>query len=96
MSLTWPGAQVNNYGNDVLLAEACRSDVDSLCKNIEGGGGRVHDCLRKHRAELTSACRKEELKLEINETSNVELRPTLKRVRPACSRRALCVHCVRC
>lgn len=73
--------QVNDYGNDVLLAEACRGDVDQFCKQVKGGGGRVHACLRTHRAELSSSCRKEELKLEIQETANLELRPTLKRVR---------------
>ena len=35
--------EVNDFRNDVLLAEACREDVDKFCKNVEPGG-----CLRLH------------------------------------------------
>lgn len=29
--------EVNDFRNDVLLAEACRSDVDKYCKHVEPG-----------------------------------------------------------
>jgi len=29
--------EVNDFRNDVLLAEACRADVDKLCKHVEPG-----------------------------------------------------------
>ncbi len=29
--------EVNDFRNDVLLAEACRSDVDAYCKHVEPG-----------------------------------------------------------
>lgn len=29
--------EVNDFRNDVLLAEACRTDVDKYCKHIEPG-----------------------------------------------------------
>ena len=29
--------EVNDFRNDVLLAEACRYDVDKFCKNVEPG-----------------------------------------------------------
>ena len=29
--------EVNDFRNDVLLAEACRQDVDKFCKNTEPG-----------------------------------------------------------
>ncbi len=29
--------EVNDFRNDVLLAEACRSDVDKFCKHTEPG-----------------------------------------------------------
>lgn len=29
--------EVNDFRNDVLLAEACRSDVDKLCRHVEPG-----------------------------------------------------------
>ena len=32
--------EVNDYRNDVILAEACRTDVDKLCKKVPRGAGR--------------------------------------------------------
>jgi golgi apparatus protein 1 len=29
--------EVNDYRNDVLLAEACRRDVDKFCSNVQKG-----------------------------------------------------------
>lgn len=29
--------EVNDFRNDVLLAEACRTDVDKHCKNVQPG-----------------------------------------------------------
>ena len=29
--------EVNDFRNDVLLAEACRQDVDKFCKNTQPG-----------------------------------------------------------
>jgi golgi apparatus protein 1 len=72
----------------VLLAEACRGDVDKICAKVEAGEGRVHECLREHRGQLTEPCRKEELKLEIQEASNFELRTNLKKVRDSAHRQA--------
>ena len=31
--------EVNDFRNDVLLAEACRSDVDRFCKTVQPGEG---------------------------------------------------------
>lgn len=72
--------EVTDYRNDVILAAACRADVDKLCANIEPGEGRVHECLRAHRTQLSDSCRKEELLLEEMEAENVELRPGIMRV----------------
>ncbi len=30
--------EVNDFRNDVLLAEACRTDVDKHCKTVQPGG----------------------------------------------------------
>ena len=38
--------QVSNFKNDVLLAEACRTDVDKFCGTVEPGkahGGRERE-----------------------------------------------------
>ncbi|MBV1696652.1 MAG: hypothetical protein KGP27_19495 [Hyphomicrobiales bacterium] len=36
--------------------QACRGDVATLCKGIEGGGGKRLACLRENRAKVTPAC----------------------------------------
>ncbi|KAG1660746.1 hypothetical protein FOA52_010620 [Chlamydomonas sp. UWO 241] len=65
--------EVSNFRNDVLLAEACRDDVDKLCSTVEAGEGRVHKCLRDNRKKLSEMCRKEELRLEETEADSIEL-----------------------
>lgn len=69
--------EVMDFRNDVILAAACKADVEKFCQDIEPGEGRVHECLRKNRKALTEQCRKEELLLEQQEAENVELRPGL-------------------
>ena len=47
--------EVSDFQNDVILAEACKTDVESLCPKVEHGEGRMLDCLRKNRFVL-KAC----------------------------------------
>jgi len=72
--------EVNDFRNDVLLAEACRSDVAQFCAEVEGGEGRVHSCLRQNRASLSPKCAEEEEKLNIIQSTNIEFRPRLKKL----------------
>ncbi|KAG2498297.1 hypothetical protein HYH03_003558 [Edaphochlamys debaryana] len=81
--------EVSNFNNDVILAAACRTDVQQFCADILPGEGRMHECLRSHRAQLSDSCRREELLLEEQEAENVELRPGLLRVCRS-ERRAFC------
>jgi|GEM_PF-4618110 len=37
--------------------QACRSDAQHFCSDVEAGGGHKMACLRMHIAELTPACR---------------------------------------
>jgi len=37
--------------------EACRADVERLCKGIEPGGGRLRECLKAHRSAFSQECR---------------------------------------
>jgi hypothetical protein len=37
--------------------EACGDDVRRLCRDVAPGGGRLVQCLRKHQADLSPACR---------------------------------------
>lgn len=32
--------EVSNFKNDILLAEACRTDVEQFCSTVEPGGSR--------------------------------------------------------
>jgi hypothetical protein len=36
---------------------ACMNDVKSLCGSIQPGGGRIRDCMREHRAQLSITCK---------------------------------------
>jgi hypothetical protein len=39
------------------LREACRNDVKALCGSVQPGGGRIRDCMREHRTQLSNACK---------------------------------------
>jgi hypothetical protein len=36
---------------------ACKADIQSLCGSVQPGGGRIRDCMREHRAQLSAACK---------------------------------------
>ncbi|MEW6443251.1 MAG: cysteine rich repeat-containing protein [bacterium] len=38
------------------MKEACGKDVDRLCQDVPQGGGRVLECLREHKSELSQEC----------------------------------------
>lgn len=69
--------EVRDFRNDVILAEACRQDVDHFCASVKPGDGKVHQCLVDHQDSLTVACRAETNHLSIAAASNVELSPSL-------------------
>ena len=59
---------------------ACSLDYSHICKwKVDWFllAGAVLQCLRSHRASLTAECRKEELKLNIIQSQDVRLQPTL-------------------
>jgi Cysteine rich repeat len=49
--------EVSDFRNDVMLAEACKPDVDSHCADVEPGEGRVIECLRMHRCASLARAR---------------------------------------
>lgn len=71
--------QVKDFRNDVILAEACRQDVDIHCSEVTPGDGKVHKCLVDHQDQLTAACRAETNHLSMTTATNVELNPSLGR-----------------
>ncbi len=36
---------------------ACQGDIQTLCGSLQPGGGRIRDCMREHRAELSATCK---------------------------------------
>lgn len=52
--------EVSNYNNDVILAAACKSDVEKLCANVEPGKAaclsREHRDCRGDLRPITEAC----------------------------------------
>lgn len=36
---------------------ACLHDVKTLCAGVQPGGGRIRDCIREHRAQLSQECK---------------------------------------
>jgi hypothetical protein len=39
------------------MQSACRSDLRTLCAGVQPGGGRIRDCMKEHRSQLSSACK---------------------------------------
>ena len=39
------------------LHGACQSDVKKLCGSVQPGEGRIRDCMREHRVQLSDACK---------------------------------------
>jgi len=72
--------EVTDFRNDVILAEACRGDVESFCSDVEAGDGRILRCLQDNRESLSTACKAEEGKLEQLQSNNINNNPVLKRV----------------
>ena len=52
-----PGGQSGRERRQGML-QACSSDLEKHCKGIEPGGGRLKECLMKHKSELSDACTK--------------------------------------
>ena len=39
------------------MRDACGSDLKMLCGSIQPGGGRIRECIKQHRAELSTGCK---------------------------------------
>ncbi|MEA3277572.1 MAG: cysteine rich repeat-containing protein [Pseudomonadota bacterium] len=38
------------------IEKYCRADVERLCAGVEPGGGRIKECLKKHKEEMSVGC----------------------------------------
>jgi Cysteine rich repeat len=51
-----PGASPEVKLDRQALRQACAADAKKLCSDTQAGGGKVMQCLRSHRAELSNGC----------------------------------------
>jgi hypothetical protein len=35
----------------------CQQEVQALCAGVQPGGGRIRDCMKEHRVQLSVACK---------------------------------------
>ncbi len=40
------------------LEKYCKADVERLCPGVEPGGGKIKECLMKHKEEMSVGCAK--------------------------------------
>ena len=36
---------------------ACKVDLEKLCAGVQPGGGRIRECMKAHRDQLSDACK---------------------------------------
>eukprot|EP00892_Ulva_mutabilis_P008395 jgi/Ulvmu1/5928/UM026_0050.1 len=72
--------EVSDFQNDVILAEACKTDVEKLCNEVEPGEGAMLECLRQNRKHLSTKCRMEEMRISQLQARDVRLRPKIMKV----------------
>lgn len=51
-----------------------------LCEDVKAGGGRVQECLRKKRPQLSWDCQEELFRKEVEDASDIRLNTALLRV----------------
>jgi len=68
-------------GSDPLSAaeDACKADVQRLCGDVKPGQGRIQNCLKAHKDEISQECR------DLIAKKAEALRSKLEQVQKACS-----------
>ena len=55
-----------DYATDAMLHELCEDDAKVLCDGVKEGEGRVQECLRKKRPQLSWDCQEELFRKEVS------------------------------
>ena len=63
--------QAADISLDTPLALSCEEDQKSLCADAPWGGGAVEQCLKDHRSELSTQCKLEVFRREVEESEDV-------------------------
>jgi hypothetical protein len=50
-------AQPPTPAGHAALRQACAADIARFCPDAQSGGGKVGQCMKGHRAELSGGCR---------------------------------------
>jgi hypothetical protein len=40
------------------VSSACKGDIEKLCAGVQPGGGRIGECLKAHRDQLSVGCKR--------------------------------------
>ena len=55
--IAMPSAAHDVGGPLAAVREACKADMETFCRGIQPGGGRIKACLRSNRDRLSQGCR---------------------------------------
>lgn len=50
-------APSSNGGPWSAVREACKADVEALCKGVEQGKGKIAACLKEHQDKVSQGCK---------------------------------------
>ena len=51
------------------MRTACMPDIKSFCADVEPGGGKIMQCLKDHKAQLSDACKSAAAELRMDRRS---------------------------
>mmetsp|Transcript_18814 Transcript_18814/g.52452 ORF Transcript_18814/g.52452 Transcript_18814/m.52452 type:complete len:892 (-) Transcript_18814:83-2758(-) len=63
----------DDYRDDAMLHELCEPDAASLCPDVKPGNGKVQECLRDHRSQLSWDCQEELFRKEVEDADDIRL-----------------------
>ena len=76
-------AAAKDFKLDAMMNELCSADAEKLCNDVNPGEGRVQECLRTHRDQLSWDCQEELFRQEVENADDMRLNYVLFR---KCSR----------